>query len=111
MQRLPNEGETKKLEFALGKSVADFSTFNEDLEAMLALMDVLDDYVGVSNTNMHLRALLLKPARVLVTHPAEYRWMASGVSSWFPKFKLYRQSQTGSWEIALQNLFNDLADS
>ena len=77
---------------------------------MLALMDVLDDYVGVSNTNMHLRALLSKPAKVLVTHPAEYRWMSSGSSAWFPNFKLYRQSQTGSWDIALQTLSNDLSN-
>ncbi|HEX9782720.1 MAG TPA: hypothetical protein VGA56_08320 [Opitutaceae bacterium] len=29
---------------------------NEDLEDMLALLAVVDDYVGASNTNMHLRA-------------------------------------------------------
>ena len=109
LQRSPQNGESEILEDALGRSVADFSIFNDNLEAMLALMDILDDYVGVSNTNMHLRALVSKPARVLITHPAEYRWMAFGKSPWFPDFRLYRQSPTGSWDKALQNLSNDLA--
>lgn len=109
LQRLPKISESEILEAVLDRSIADFSIFNDDLEAMLALMDLLDDYVGVSNTNMHLRALLSKPARVLVTHPAEYRWMAFGKSPWFPDFRLYRQSQTGSWDRALQILSIDLA--
>ena len=37
------------------------------LAAALAVLSVLDDYVAVSNTNVHLRDALGKPARVLVT--------------------------------------------
>lgn len=81
---------------------ADFTACNDDLEDMLALMALIDHVVGVSNTNMHLRAAVGGKAHVLVTHPAEYRWMASGETSpWFPDFRLYRQGADGSWDAAL----------
>ena len=84
---------------------ADFTACNDDLEDMLALMALIDEVVGVSNTNMHLRAAVGGKAHVLVTHPAEYRWMASGdTSPWFPDFRLYRQGADGSWSTALAAL-------
>ncbi|MDP1683398.1 MAG: hypothetical protein Q8L39_16700 [Burkholderiales bacterium] len=43
---------------------------NDDLESILALPDVLGEYVGVSNANMHLMAGLGKTARVLISFPA-----------------------------------------
>ena len=46
---------------AFGAGALDLSAVNDDLEDMLALMALLDDYVGVSNTNMHLRAGLGRP--------------------------------------------------
>ena len=36
---------------------------------MLALLSLIDEYVGVSNTNMHLRAGVGKTAKVLVPAP------------------------------------------
>ena len=88
----------------------DFSDLNDDLEGMLALLALIDDYVGVSNTNMHLRAAAGRTARVLVPQPAEWRWMAGRASSpWFPGFSIYRQSLDGSWTQALARLREDLA--
>jgi len=83
---------------------ADFSACNDDLEDMLALMTLIDRVAGVSNTNMHLRGLVGGTAAVLVTNPAEYRWMGSGTSPWFPDFHLYRQAADGSWAGALDGL-------
>ena len=40
----------------------------------------LDDYVGVSNFNTHLRAGLGLPMQVLVPFPPEWRWGLSGRS-------------------------------
>ena len=87
----------------------DFSAWNEELESMLALLALLDEYVGVSNTNMHLRAAVGKGARVLVPTPAEWRWRQSGRQSpWFPGFSIYRQSLQGRWNAALVELARDL---
>jgi hypothetical protein len=76
---------------------------------MLALLTVLDDYIGVSNTNMYLRASAGRTARVLAPWPAEWRWMVSGEESpWFPGFRIYRQKPGGDWSTALSRLANDL---
>jgi hypothetical protein len=70
--------------------VHDFSSVNSDLEEALALMSLVDGYVGVSNTNVHLRAGAGGAAHVLVPPPFEWRWMASGASPWFPVFHVER---------------------
>jgi tetratricopeptide (TPR) repeat protein len=109
LQRNPAPGETERLATHAGAPVHDLSALNEDLEAMVAVLALLDDYVGVSNTNMHLRAGVGKTARVLVPSPAEWRWMNSGESSpWFPGFRIYRQAPDGSWSAALARLARDL---
>jgi tetratricopeptide (TPR) repeat protein len=109
LQRLPREDEIGRLNGSLGRPAHDLSVVNDDLEAMLALLDLLDDYVGVSNTNMHLRAGLGKTARVLMPYPPEWRWMAEGRESpWFRGFPIYRQDRDRSWDGALGQLQNDL---
>jgi len=109
LQRNPAAGEIDRVAAALGKPVHDLTAYNEDLEGMLALLDTIDDYVGVSNTNMHLRAAAGRSARVLVPMPAEWRWTQSGrASPWFPGFTIYRQSLQGDWSPALAALASDL---
>jgi hypothetical protein len=110
LQRRPGAGEIEALAQALARPVHDFTALNDDLEGMLALLALIDEYVGVSNTNMHLRASVGRTARVLVPYPAEWRWMARGRESpWFPGFRVYRQTLTGSWDRALAGLRDDLA--
>ncbi|MDP1683401.1 MAG: tetratricopeptide repeat protein [Burkholderiales bacterium] len=109
LQRKPAAGEIEQLRAQVLCPVHDLSEYNDDLESMLALLDVIDEYVGVSNANMHLMAGLGKTARVLIPFPAEWRWMASGDQSpWFPGFKLYRQSVAGGWGQPLAALKHDL---
>ena len=87
LQRNPQPGEIESLAKSLGRPVHDFSDLNEDLEGMLALLALLDDYIGVSNTNTHLRAGVGKTARVLVPSPPDWRWMMNHArtSPWFPR--------------------------
>lgn len=109
IQRNPKETENSVFSGLAGRPVHDFSKLNADLEDMLALLALLDDYVGVSNTNMHLRAAAGRTARVLVPRPVEWRWMAAGDESpWFPGFRIYRQGPDGDWEAALGRLRGDL---
>ncbi|MDH5545497.1 MAG: tetratricopeptide repeat protein [Gammaproteobacteria bacterium] len=109
LQRHPDSGEMDALQNAIGAPILDQSHLNNDLPSMLALLQLLNDYIGVSNTNMHLRAGIGKPARVLVPHPPEWRWGLSGnTSPWFPQFRVYRQDVSGSWYTALDQLHWDL---
>ena len=110
VQRNPQPGEIESLSSEFGQPVHDFSELNEDLEGMLALMSLLDDYIGVSNTNTHLRAGVGKTGRVLVPNPPDWRWMMNHgrTSPWFPGFTVYRQSLNGDWDTALADLKRDL---
>ena len=83
----------------------DLSALGDDLPALLPVLAGLDDYVGVSNANMHFLAGLGKTARVLVPYPGEWRWMRrAGPSPWFPGFAVYRQMQSRDWARALADL-------
>ena len=105
IQRNPVSSDTRAFELASGKTLHDFTQLNEDLEAMLALLDVVDDYVGVSNTNMHLRASLGKSASVLIPLPGEWRWLWQGDRSpWFPEFLIYRETIEHGWDAAMKQL-------
>jgi len=111
LQRVPKLEDLANFSTALGRPYLDWSGLNDDLRDALAGLSLLDDYVGVSNTNMHLLAGLGKTARVLVPHPAEWRWMASGDESpWFPGFRIYRQSIDHAWDDALGRLAQDVAE-
>jgi tetratricopeptide (TPR) repeat protein len=109
LQRNPRPEETGQFTHALGRPAHDCSDLNEELEDMLALLSLLGDYVGVSNTNMHLMAGLGRTARVLIPHPPEWRWMRQGGESpWFPGFRLYRETPDGNWDAAFSRLTDDL---
>jgi tetratricopeptide (TPR) repeat protein len=108
IQRAPEEGECETLGQALGASVHDFSDVNADLERALAALDLVDDYVGVSNTNVHLRAGLGRGARVLVPFAPEWRWGLEVASPWFPAMKVYREARGADWTGALAALSRDM---
>jgi len=111
LQRNPNPKDIKLLEKGLKRKVFNYSYINESLDNTLAFLSIVDSYIGVSNTNMHLMASLRKNAFVFIPHPPEWRWLYQGDSSpWFPEFKLYRQNVAGQWEKAL-NLCHDSLNS
>jgi Flp pilus assembly protein TadD len=109
LQRNPRAGELDAFAAAAGRPLHDAAFANDELEDALALLDLLDEYAGVSNTNTHLRAGLGKPSRVLVPWPPEWRWLERGERSpWFTATPLYRQAPGGSWDEALARLAADL---
>ena len=109
LQRHPEAGEIDALSRALGRKAHDLTALNDDLEDMLAALSLLDEYVAVSNTNVHLRAGAGRTSRVLVPNPPEWRWMAAGDESpWFPGCPVYRQKLGGDWKGAFATLARDL---
>jgi hypothetical protein len=109
LQRLPREGDVAGFRQALGRVAHDLSSLNDELVDMAALLFLMDEYVAVSNTNVHIRAAVGKAARVLVPFPPEFRWMHVGDHSpWFPSSSVYRQSENRGWQRALDALVGDL---
>ena len=112
LQRNPKAGEIDALSRAIGRKAHDLTALNDDLEDMLAALSLLDEYVAVSNTNVHLRAGAGRTSRVLVPNPPEWRWMAAGDESpWFPGCPVYRQKLGGDWKGAFARLAGDLLRS
>ena len=109
VQRLPRAGEFARFASSVGAPVHDLSTANDDLEEMLALLSLVDRYVGVSNTNTHLAAGLAVPTDVLVANPVEWRWGLADSSPWYPDARLFRQEPDGSWKRALERLHGEPA--
>jgi Flp pilus assembly protein TadD len=111
LQRKPVPADARKFGEALGHEFLDLSEVNEQLPEALALLSLLDEYVGVSNTNTHLRAGLPGcSARVLVRTPPEWRWEGNASASpWFPGFKVYRQRPGRDWPAVLDKLGRDLS--
>ncbi len=109
MQRAPRDGEVAGFSDALGRKVCDLTALNDDLEDMLALVGLLDDYVCVSNSNVHFAAARGRTCRLLIPNPPEFRWMALGDESpWFPGMTVYRQATEGDWAAAFDVLARDL---
>ena len=110
LQRQPSKDELFQLkQHPRFFNMADLSQFNDDLEKMLCLLFLLDDYIAVSNTNMHLRIATGKTAKVIVPHPPEWRWMLTeNHSPWFTGFGIFRQTIDGSWKTALNQLTEQL---
>jgi Flp pilus assembly protein TadD len=112
LQRQLVDGEIAVLSDSARRPVHDLAAANEDLASMAGLLAVLDEYVAVSNTNVHLRAGLGRTSRLLVPFPPEWRWMAEGDESpWFPGCRVYRQSPARGWAPALHALRADLLES
>lgn len=105
VQRAPTRADFDGFARALGRAPADLSRAHDDIRDLHALLAVLDEYVGVSTTAMHLRAAAGGSAHVLVPHPPEWRWQARGEASpWFPGFRLYRERRGEGWSPPLARL-------
>lgn len=106
LQRGLSQDETAGIQKA--DRVLNLSGMADDLGNCAALMRLLDQYITVSNTNVHIAAGLpmgVKP-RVLVPWPPEWRWTQQGDESpWFPGYQVFRQGNEGDWAASLANAF------
>lgn len=100
LQRIPEQQELDYLHQRFKDKVIDLSELNNNLEDMLALLSLLDRYVGVSNTNLHLREGLQLKTDILVPYPPEWRWQhKTGNSPWFPNTTVFRQTAQNTWDL------------
>ena len=105
VQRNPEAGEIEALASRIGRSVLDASAFNDDISRITGMMAAVDSYVGVSSTNVHIRAGLGLGAQILVPFPPEWRYGGSGGSTpWYPNFHLHREHASQGWDAALEDL-------
>jgi Flp pilus assembly protein TadD len=111
IQRNPAAADLARFKTCLGaRTLHDLGDVNADLVQALALLSLVDRYVGVSNTNTHLLAGLGGSGDVLVPYPPDWRWLLEGDRSpWFPGFRVYRETAQLSWTDALAGLSRALS--
>jgi hypothetical protein len=109
LQRNPYPGDLEAVSRGAQAKVHAVTPADDDLEGSLAMLCALDEYVGVSSTNVHLLAGAGRTGRIIVPYPPEFRWMRrEGESAWFPGFPVYRQGPDRDWSGPLAKLRQDL---
>lgn len=104
--------EMHSFEQHLGASVIDIAGMTDDLDDLLCIQALLDENIGVSNTNMHLRACLELGSKVLVSPTSgDWRWgTQNNQLIWFKESKVYRENEDNGWVTALNDLRKDLIE-
>lgn len=72
-----------------------------DIDGLAALISACDIVVTVSNTTAHLAAALGKPTLVMLPNEDALFWYwhrGSSTTPWYPSARLFRRSDTGSWD-------------
>ena len=90
---------------ALGDELADFA-------ASAALLAELDGLVTVDTAFGHLAGALGLPCALLLSaHHTDWRWgLENDTTPWYPRHRLFRQSEPGDWAAPLAQLTCVLAD-
>jgi tetratricopeptide (TPR) repeat protein len=110
LQRHAPADEVERLR-SMGRVVLDFTELNEHLDRLVPVIGALDDYIGIHNTNMHIRASFGKRACLLNAYPGD-SILSDGIneSGWFPTFTIYSEKEHDQWGGALENLSRDLIE-
>jgi tetratricopeptide (TPR) repeat protein len=84
--------------------VPSIDVFN-DIESLLALIDICDVVITTSNVTAHLAGSIGKRAAVLVPHSAGKFWYwheDDEYSFWYPSLKLFYQNDMSSWDQTIE---------
>lgn len=94
---------------AHGGSVIDIGPDLLDFADTAAVISLLDLIVCVDTSVAHLAGALGQPVWVLVSRPADFRWMQDRTDSpWYPTMRLFRQQERGRWDGPISELADAL---
>jgi hypothetical protein len=80
-------------------SLIDLTGESDDFADTAALIEQLDLVITADTAIAHLAASLGKPTWLLLYFVPDWRWMMDRADSpWYPKIRIFRQSQRGQWE-------------
>jgi tetratricopeptide (TPR) repeat protein len=74
-----------------------------------AALNAIDLLVTTCTSIVHLAGAMQRPACLLLSEKADWRWGNYGDStSWYPSVKMYRQEKLGDWGPVIDTLKHDL---
>lgn len=80
------------------------------LALLAACIQQMDLIITVDTLAAHLAGAMGKPAWVLLTAQADWRWMTNrNDSPWYPSLRLFRQQSAGDWDSVLAAVRIELA--
>lgn len=86
----------------LGSDIQDFA----DTAAIVSQLDLI---ICVDTSIAHLAGALGKPVWILLPFIADWRWIINRIDTpWYPKTRLFRQSQRGQWQNVIEQLSSRL---
>jgi tetratricopeptide (TPR) repeat protein len=91
--------------------ITDWTGELEDYADTAALVENLDLIISVDTSVAHLAGAMGKQVWVLVSHPADFRWLLDRRDTpWYPTMRLFRQNLTRTWDTPLKSLVSGLRE-
>jgi hypothetical protein len=76
----------------------------------MAVFEGLDLLIGVDTSVAHLAGAMGRPAWVLLSHFADWRWLEGrDTSPWYPTLRLIRQEAPGDWDGVAERVAQQLS--
>jgi hypothetical protein len=91
------------------KNLVDLSLCLDDFTDTAAAIGQMDLMLCVDTSVAHLAAALGKPVWLMLSKPADFRWLEDREDSpWYPTVQLFRQSRPGDWSDVVERVKSSL---
>lgn len=91
--------------------ITDLSNSIDDFYDTACLMKQMDLIITIDSSTAHLAGALGIETWVLLINNADWRWLLDRDDTpWYPKSRLFRQSEPDNWGDAVNTLINDFAE-
>jgi hypothetical protein len=80
----------------------------DSVDALARFVAAVDLVVSVDTMCAHLAGALGVPVWTLLARDADWRWIEGDHSPWYPTMRLFRQTTSGSWEVPLARMRQEL---
>jgi hypothetical protein len=92
-----------------GLEIHDLAAFTPDIADTAAALTQMDLLITVDTMVAHLAGALGIPVWVLLSTPADWRWMiARRDCPWYPTMRLFRQTSPGDWRLPVAETVREL---